>query len=102
MFDEESQGVARGFLQGSSTFCFDGIEDSVKLISTSAGKEPGSWELEYEFQCRYAGYGDRAGQMLAQVITTHRAQVVIREGKVTHAILDDRWDMLSQNLVPVT
>lgn len=96
---ETSQRAARDFLLGGPTFRFDGIEDSVKLLSTSTGSIPGSWEFEYEFQCRQAGYGDRSGQMLAQVITDHRARIVVEQGEVIYAVLDGRWDELRQTMV---
>ena len=57
------------------------------------------WEFNYEFRCRHAGYGDRAGKMLAQVITSHRALVVVQRGEVIYATLDDKWDMLNQRIV---
>lgn len=99
--EDDSQKIAADYLRTSPTFAFDGIDSSVKLLTTTRPLEKSdSWQFEYQFQCQQAGYGDRLGQMLAQVITTHRAQVVVREGKITHAILDDRWDMLSQKLVP--
>lgn len=101
MFDdaEKSQRAAREFLLGGPTFRFDGIEDSIKLLSTSTGRAPDSWEFAYEFQCRQAGYGDRSGQMLAQVITDHRAQILVEQGKVVHAVLDGRWDELRQEMI---
>lgn len=96
---EESQKIAKDFLQNSPTFKFDGMENTLKLVSTTALKKPHSWQFEYEFQCRHAGYGDRTGKILAQVITPHKAQIVVQEGEVVHALLDGKWDMLRQRMV---
>ena len=96
---EESQKIAEEFLRSSPTFKFDGIEDTLKLISTIVREKTYCWEFNYEFKCRQAGYGDRSGKMLAQVITFHRAMIVIQTGEVIHAMLDGRWDMLNQKIV---
>jgi hypothetical protein len=37
--------------------------------------------------------------MLAQVITPHRAVITVTEGNVTQAIMDERWDMVFQNMI---
>jgi len=92
---EESQAIALAFLRNSPTFKFDGIEGSIKLLRSQAGA--GSrWEFDFEFQNRQAGYGNRAGQFLAQVITSHNARIVVDQGQVTSAILDSQWDELKQ------
>jgi hypothetical protein len=97
--EEESQRIALEYLRSSSTFAFDGMEDTLKLVSTTAQPKPYSWQFEYEFKCRHAGYGDRTGMILAQVITSHRAQIVVEEGEVIRAVLDDEWDMLRQQFI---
>jgi len=95
---EDSQKIAADFLRSSPTFRFDGIEETLKLV-WSGGEEPYHWEFHYEFQCRHAGYGDRTGLILAQVITDHRAQIVVERGEVVHAVLDGKWDMLRQKII---
>lgn len=96
---EESQQIAEGFLRSSPTFKFDGMENTLKLVSTAVREKPYCWEFEYEFKCRQAGYGDRSGKILAQVITFHRAMIVVQRGEVIYAMLDGRWDILSQKIV---
>ena len=91
---EESQVIAVQFLRNSPTFRFDGIESTLKLAGSEAGAKPFTWIFNYEFQSRQAGYGDRTGMVLAQVITDHKAQIVLEQGAVVSAILDDRWDEL--------
>lgn len=96
---EDSQKIAVDFLRTSPTFRFDGIEDTLKLVWSGAEEKPYRWEFHYEFQSRHAGYGDRTGLILAQVITNHRAQIVVEQGEVVHAVLDDKWDMLRQKII---
>ncbi|MBM3956721.1 MAG: DUF333 domain-containing protein [Gemmatimonadetes bacterium] len=96
---EESQEIARRFVVESATFRFDGLDGSLELESTMAMPCPNCYAFVYAFDSRHAGYGDRTGLMLAQVITPHRASVVVEQGKVTKAVLDDVWDMLAQETV---
>lgn len=91
---EDSQKIAIDFLRNSPTFRFDGIENTLKL----SGAEEG-WEFGYQFQSRHAGYGDRTGLILAQVITDHRAEIVVEHGEVVYAVLDGKWDMLRQKML---
>jgi len=93
---EESQAIAVQFLRSSPTFRFDGIEGTLRLAASEAGAKANSWVFNYEFQSRQAGYGDRTGLIGAQVITDHRAQIVVEQGEVVSAIIDDRWDELRQ------
>lgn len=93
---EESQEIAMAFLRNSPTFRFDGMEATLRLASSEAGEKPNTWVFHYEFQSRQAGYGDRTGLMLAQVITDHRAQIVVEQGKIVSAVLDGKWDELRQ------
>jgi PGF-CTERM protein len=95
----KSLEIAEEYLLNSPTFRFDGIEDSLKLVDTNTLDCPDCWEFVFEFQCRHAGYGNRAGQMLAQVITPHTAKIVIEQGRVTSAIMDEKWDMLEQKMI---
>lgn len=96
---EDSQNIALDFLRGSPTFSFDGIGDTLELVWSSDEEKSYCWEFHYEFQCGHAGYGDRTGLMLAQVITDHRAQIVVEQGEVVHAVLDSKWDMLKQKII---
>ena len=98
--EEESQRLAEDYLVSSPTFVFDGIEDTLRLVETHPMLCPFCWEFEFEFQCRHAGYGDRSGQAVAEVITPHTARILVQEGEVVHAIMDDRWDMMNQEMTP--
>lgn len=50
--------------------------------------------MTVEFDCAHPGYGDRSDMMLAQVITHHSIMIHVTEGKVTLAVIDDKWDDL--------
>jgi hypothetical protein len=99
MTRETSEQIARDFAKNSPTFTFDGIEDTFSL--TGGRKAPGRycWVFVFEFDSRQAGYGDRTGQVLAQVITPHQAVITLEQHRITAAVMDERWDMLQQKAV---
>jgi len=96
---EESEEIARNYLLNSPTFKFDGIEDSLELATTYQAACPYCWQFVFEFQCRHAGYGDRADQILAEVITPHTAGITVDQGEVVSAIMDDQWDIMEQKMI---
>jgi hypothetical protein len=96
---EESQQIALDYLKNSPTYQFDGIEDTVELIDTLTLRCPSCWTFVYKFESRHAGYGDRTGQMLAQVITPHEAAITVIQGEVTNAVMDGKWDMQFQMIM---
>jgi len=98
---EESQRIAKDYLVSSPTFAFDGTEDTLRLVNTHTMRCPFCWAFEFEFQCRHAGYGDRSGQAVAEVITPHTAWIMVGEGEVVEAIMDEVWDMMKQEMLAV-
>lgn len=109
--DQSVLNIAEDFLRSSPTFLFDGIENSLVLVNTGAysertisGEGPAGeitkgWELTYRFESRHAGYGDRTGAMLAQVITPHEAVIAVENNEVKSAVMDGQWDMINQKMV---
>jgi len=94
---EEAERIALEFLRHSPTFAFDGIEGSVKVLDIMAMESyPVQYAVTIAFECRQAGYGDRTGQVLAQVITPHEIRVVVSAGEVRSAVIDGEWDELNQ------
>jgi hypothetical protein len=93
---EESQQIALDFLKQSPTFAFDGIEDSIKLVRVEPAFCPNCWGFVYAFQCAHPGYGDRTGQILAQVITDHEAMIGVSMGEVDGGTINRKWDMVHQ------
>jgi hypothetical protein len=96
---EESLQIAKQFVRNEATFVFDGISDSLRLIDTITLRCPSCWQFVFRFESRQAGYGDRTGQMLAQVITPHEAVVTVEQGEVKSAVIDEKWDMINQQLL---
>jgi len=96
MSEEESRKVAEEFVKNSPTFVFDGMADTLTLVDTLTARCPYCWVFIYEFDTSHAGYGDRTGQMLAQVITHHRVSIAIEQLEVKSATIDDAWDMILQ------
>lgn len=94
--EEDSRQVAEEFVRSSPTFVFDGMKDTLVLQDTLEISIPSAWTFICVFDSMYAGYGDRTGRMLAEVITSHTASVTVEQGKVTYASLDDEWDMVNQ------
>ena len=95
---QESQKIAEEFIINSPTFAYDGIADSLELERTFTARCPSCWVFIFTFECSSAGYGDRTGQELAQVITPHTATIAVEQGEITAAELDEKWDMLKQKL----
>ena len=91
--------IAKDYLLNSLTFKFDGIEDTLELVATNTCACPYCWQFVFEFECRHAGYGDRADQIPAEVITPHTAGITIDQGEVVSAIMDNQWDMMKQKMI---
>lgn len=98
--EEESREIAENYLRNSPTFTFDGIEETLWLVETHAMFCPSCWVFEFEFQCHHAGYGDRSGQAVNEVITCHTAWIGVQEGEVFQATMDEVWDMMNQEMIP--
>ncbi len=97
--EEESRIIAEKYVRSCRTFVFDGIQDSLKLVKTETLRCPFCWQFTFEFDCRHAGYGDRTGQVLAEVITPHKALITVMQGEVTYAVIDGKWDIIKQALL---
>lgn len=94
---EGSQRVAKEFVRLETTFRFDGMPETLTVTSTTSVAN--GWKYTIEFDSRHAGYGNRSGQILAQVITHHAAEITVQAGLVTTAIMDGVWDMINQRMV---
>lgn len=100
MSKEESQRIAEEFVKNSPTFVFDGIEDTLRLTDTLTARCPYCWVFIFEFDSSQPGYGDRTGLMLP-LITHHQAVVTVEQLEIMSAVMDDKWDMISQSLIPI-
>ena len=96
MSEEESRKVAEDFVRNSPTFVFDGIEGTLRLANTLRPRCPYCWVFIFEFDSEHAGYGDRTGQVLTQVITPHEVSIAVERLEITSAVMDNKWDMINQ------
>ena len=92
----ESQQIALDFVENSATYKYDGMPETLEMADTLVLRCPYCWQFVYEFDSRHAGYGDRTGQVLAQVITTHEAVVSVSGGNIDGGTIDGTWDMIKQ------
>ncbi len=97
--ESSSHFIAEGFILTCPTYVFDGIPETLQLVETLKPATENTWVFVYRFDSRQAGYGDRTGQMLAQVITPHEAHVTVESNVVVSAVMDAKWDMLAQALL---
>ena len=95
--DERAIKIAEEFILQSPTFKFDGIPDSLEIGEfVTLESIPPIYNIQISFDSMNAGFGNRVGEALAEVITHHEAVVVVIREHVVSAIIDDRWDELKQ------
>ncbi len=94
---ENVQDIARNWIENNSpTYNFDGEnltfveERGLDLVGCE-----NCYEVEYEFQSRHAGYGDRTGESLAQAITPHTIVVLVEDGVVVKVVTDGIYDEIA-------
>jgi len=97
--EADARRVAEEFVRNSPTFVFDGIPATLEVGETPYPDLESAWTFVIRFESAHAGYGDRTGQMVAEVITPHEAHITVENGKVVSALMDGEWDMLAQRLV---
>jgi len=89
----EALTLAKQFVMDDPTFKFDGMAETLKVELDESGDPV---IATVDFTSRQAGYGDRAGMMLAQVLTPHKCVLKISQGRVQSAVMDGTWDMMGQ------
>lgn len=95
--DQRAIRIAKDFIVAAPTFSFDGIQETLTVEGVvTLESEPPQYMVTMTFESSHAGYGDRTGQALAQVITPHTAIVTVVEDEVVSAILDGQWDEVNQ------
>ena len=96
----DALGVAQKYIVSSPTFAFDGMPDTLDVEDISVMESyPVQYRIRIAFDSANAGFGDRAGQMLAQVITHHKMDIIVSEGNVISAVTDGSWDELNHQYV---
>ncbi|MGA9048907.1 MAG: hypothetical protein WB588_07940 [Dehalococcoidia bacterium] len=96
---ETASSLAANLIKSSSTFAFDGIGGSIVQVSADSPDKGQTWKLVYTFKAAHPGYGDRKGQVLAQVITEHSVQLTLFDCKIVSAVCDNSWDLLSDSAI---
>ncbi|VVB95912.1 Uncharacterised protein [uncultured archaeon] len=94
--------IATNFIKNEATYKFDGIPGSFKLNYTLPLKCMYCWEFYFEYQSRNSGYGDRTNVIVNPVVTNHTAVIVMENGTIKSAVLDNKWDMKTQKLIELT
>lgn len=94
---EESQKIAQDFASSTSTHKYDG--EGLKLNSSESLKCSYCWEFDFSFESRSAGYGNRTGKMVAQVITPHNLKITVKEGEIVTAVVDGTYDEIKQGYI---
>ncbi|MGQ0771392.1 MAG: hypothetical protein ACT4NT_01270 [Nitrososphaerota archaeon] len=98
--DAEIAEIAKNFVMSAPTFAFDGMEDTLTIGSISVLESfPVQYQLEVLFTSTHGGFGNRTGQMITQVLTPHIVDVLISEGNVLSAVIDDTWDEMNHQFV---
>ena len=96
----DALGVAQGFILTSPTFAFDG---DINTLDTeyvgSAESFPPQYMIKIAFNSAHGGFGNREGQMLTQVITPHKMDIIVSEGIVISAVTDETWDEMNHQYV---
>ena len=96
----DPEQIALNFLKNGATYSFDGIEDSIAILDYYMLESyPVQHVVVISFDTAHAGWGDREGTFIAQVITNHVIEITIVEGEVVSAVIDDQWDELNQEQI---
>src|SRR3989344_172543 len=96
----DALGVAQRFIVTSPTFAFDGDVNTLDTVYVGPAESfPPQHMIKIAFDSAHGGFGNREGQMLTQVITHHKMDIIVSEGIVISAVTDDVWDELNNQYV---
>ncbi len=96
----DALGVAQRYVVTTPTFAFDGDINTLDTEFVGAlESDPQQYMIKMAFDSAHGGYGNREGQMLTQVITHHKMDIVVSEGKVIYAVSDETWDEINLQYV---
>ena len=94
---EQASAAAFSLIKNSPTFSFDGIKDSIRQVKADSPDNGVTWGLFYTFKTAHPGHGDRSDQVLAQVVTEHAAQIILKKCKISSAVCDNTWDLITDS-----
>jgi len=96
----DALGVAQRFIVTSPTFAFDGDINTLDTEYVGTTKSiPPQYMIRIAFDSTHGGFGNREGQILTQVITPHKMDIIVSEGIVISAVTDEVWDELNNQYV---
>jgi len=99
MSEQMASVIAWDYMEASPTWLFDGIKGTLQQVSKRKDECPYCWTFVFEFESSHAGYGNRTGQVLAQVVTPHQAVISIGAMEVKSAVMDEEWNMMTQAML---
>ena len=92
----DAYDAAWQYARMTPTYAFDGMGlASVKNETLGGGK----YRFTFSFESRQGGYGNRAGQMLAQMITPHELVITGVGDKITGAVTDGKYDEMGKKMM---
>ncbi|HWP78395.1 MAG: hypothetical protein AB1299_05910 [Thermoproteota archaeon] len=92
--------VAQKYIVTSPTFAFDGMHDTLDVVDVAVMEShPVQYRVKIAFDSSHTGFGDRTDQILAEVITPHKMDIIVSEGIVVSAVTDGVWDELNHQYV---
>jgi len=96
--ENESKEVAFNWiLKNSPTYLFDGFD--LKYLETLELRCVDCYLFTFTFKSSQGGFGDRKGQVLAQVVTPHTIAVAVDRGKIGSAVTDGRYDEVKKDFL---
>jgi hypothetical protein len=96
---EQAKSAAEAWIKSAPTYSYD-CSDLTFIDIGQLNTIPITYILRYSFKS--AGYGDRRNVTGPQIITTHEITVAINEGQVMGAVIDSKWNELTQAPYEVT
>lgn len=99
MLDEgQVRKLAEDWIRAAPTYAYDGSGLTFSSYAQQ-GSEPVRHVLTYNFTSSHAGFGNRSGLMIAQVITPHTIRIAVVGESVDAAVIDDQWDEMGQFII---
>ena len=92
----ESRQIADQMIVGSPMYKFDGFD---LILVNSEKLSSFKFQFDYQFKSKNSGYGDRASKIISPVITLHNATLIVENGSVIYAVVDNKWDILGQKFL---
>ncbi|MDO8574061.1 MAG: hypothetical protein Q7R86_00340 [bacterium] len=86
-------------LNNSPTYIFDG--SNLKHLESVVLNCVDCYGYVFTFESAHAGFGDRTGQILAQVITPHTINIAIKEGTIIQAVINETYDEIRQEMIEI-